>query len=206
MGTVSQASCSTQHLHKMAPKVILVTGGSGLVGNGIRIASERDPRDDEKFIFLSSKDADLTDKESTRKVFEKHQPTHVIHLAAKVGGLYGNMKANLEFFRINMAINDNVLSLAKEFKVEKVVSCLSTCIFPDKTTYPIDETMVHNGPPHTFSAHTITSTSKSRTSSPVLCTSSTSVLRRTSPSPSGEPAKPADSSSTPSILPVSSCG
>merc|ERR1712210_27452 len=149
MGTVSQASCSTQHLHKMAPKVILVTGGSGLVGNGIRIASERDPRDDEKFIFLSSKDADLTDKESTRKVFEKRQPTHVIHLAAKVGGLYGNMKANLEFFRINMAINDNVLSLAKEFKVEKVVSCLSTCIFPDKTTYPIDETMVHNGPPHT---------------------------------------------------------
>ena len=52
----------------MVKKVILVTGGSGLVGNGIRIASERDPRDDEQFIFLSSKDADLTDKESTRKV------------------------------------------------------------------------------------------------------------------------------------------
>lgn len=32
--------------------------------------------------------------------------------------------------------------------VKKVISCLSTCIFPDKTTYPIDETMVHNGPPH----------------------------------------------------------
>ena len=30
----------------------------------------------------------------------------------------------------------------------KVVSCLSTCIFPDKTSYPIDETMLHNGPPH----------------------------------------------------------
>jgi GDP-L-fucose synthase len=52
----------------MVKKVILVTGGSGLVGNGIRIASERDPRDDEQFIFLSSKDADLTCKESTRKV------------------------------------------------------------------------------------------------------------------------------------------
>lgn len=34
------------------------------------------------------------------------------------------------------------------YKVVKLVSCLSTCIFPDKTTYPIDETMVHNGPPH----------------------------------------------------------
>ena len=32
--------------------------------------------------------------------------------------------------------------------VTKLVSCLSTCIFPDKTTYPIDETMIHNGPPH----------------------------------------------------------
>lgn len=32
--------------------------------------------------------------------------------------------------------------------VKKLVSCLSTCIFPDKTTYPIDETMLHNGPPH----------------------------------------------------------
>lgn len=34
-------------------------------------------------------------------------------------------------------------------QVRKVVSCLSTCIFPDKTSYPIDETMIHNGPPHT---------------------------------------------------------
>ena len=51
----------------MTKKVVLVTGGTGLVGNGIRIAHERDPRDDETFVFLSSKDADLTDKESTRK-------------------------------------------------------------------------------------------------------------------------------------------
>lgn len=41
-----------------------------------------------------------------------------------------------------MYINDNVLQTAHEFGVQKVVSCLSTCIFPDKTTYPIDETMV----------------------------------------------------------------
>lgn len=41
-----------------------------------------------------------------------------------------------------MLINDNILLVAHENDVEKVVSCLSTCIFPDKTTYPIDETMV----------------------------------------------------------------
>lgn len=47
-----------------------------------------------------------------------------------------------------MHINDNVLHSAFEVGTRKVVSCLSTCIFPDKTTYPIDETMVRGqGPP-----------------------------------------------------------
>lgn len=44
-----------------------------------------------------------------------------------------------------MHINDNVLHSAFEVGACKVVSCLSTCIFPDKTTYPIDETMVRGG-------------------------------------------------------------
>ncbi|TNN04805.1 GDP-L-fucose synthase isoform 1 [Schistosoma japonicum] len=47
-----------------------------------------------------------------------------------------------------MLINDNVLSSSHAVGAKKVVSCLSTCIFPDRTSYPIDETMVHNGPPH----------------------------------------------------------
>ena len=36
----------------------------------------------------------------------------------------------------------SVLRMSHEYGVTKVVSCLSTCIFPDNTTYPIDETMV----------------------------------------------------------------
>lgn len=40
------------------------------------------------------------------------------------------------------------MECCREFNVAKLVSCLSTCVFPDKTSYPIDETMVHNGPPH----------------------------------------------------------
>lgn len=47
-----------------------------------------------------------------------------------------------------MMINDNLLEACAKFQVKKTISCLSTCIFPDKTTYPIDETMVHSGPPH----------------------------------------------------------
>lgn len=85
---------------------------------------------------------------STRSLFDKYKPTHVIHLAAMVGGLFKNMKYQVDFLRTNLLINDCVLHCCYEYKVEKCVSCLSTCVFPDKTTYPIDESMVHNGPPH----------------------------------------------------------
>ncbi|XP_037530395.1 GDP-L-fucose synthase [Nematolebias whitei] len=133
-----------------APMRVLVTGGSGLVGRAIQhvIKEEGASKDGEDWIFLSSKDANLTNKEETLAVFEKHRPTHVIHLAAMVGGLFKNMKYNLDFWRNNVSINDNVLQAAHDVGAVKVVSCLSTCIFPDKTTYPIDETMIHNGPPH----------------------------------------------------------
>jgi len=135
-------------------RVVLVTGGTGLVGKGIESFIATDPiaQEKEEYIFLSSKNCDLRVKESTKALFEKYKPTHVIHLAAMVGGLFKNMKYKVEFYRENMIINDNVMECCKEFGVQKLVSCLSTCIFPDKTTYPIDETMIHNGPPHSSNA------------------------------------------------------
>jgi nucleoside-diphosphate-sugar epimerase len=57
-------------------------------------------------------------------------------------------KQKVEFWRDNITMQDNIFQACKDYKVQKLVSCLSTCVFPDKTTYPIDETMVHNGPPH----------------------------------------------------------
>ncbi|KEG11662.1 GDP-L-fucose synthetase [Trypanosoma grayi] len=132
----------------MPISVILVTGGSGLVGKAIETVQQRDPRADERWVFLSSRDADLTSMEATKAVFEKYKPTHVIHLAAKVGGLFKNMKQPVEMWLDNVAINNNVLECCRVYGVQKLVSCLSTCIFPDKTTYPINEKMLHDGAPH----------------------------------------------------------
>lgn len=128
-------------------KRILVTGGSGLVGQAIQTIIN--PTTDETWIFVGSKDADLIDTKDTNGLFAKHEPTHVIHLAALVGGLFMNMKYKVEFYRNNSRMNDNIFEACNSHKVTKLVSCLSTCIFPDKTTYPIDETMIHDGPPHT---------------------------------------------------------
>ena len=54
----------------------------------------------------------------------------------------------LTFLRDNTLINDNVLRSAYHHKSAKVISCLSTCVFPDKVEYPLDETKIHLGPPH----------------------------------------------------------
>mmetsp|Transcript_47668 Transcript_47668/g.77322 ORF Transcript_47668/g.77322 Transcript_47668/m.77322 type:complete len:316 (-) Transcript_47668:171-1118(-) len=129
--------------------VVLVTGGTGLVGKAMQKVVSEDPEAKaETWVFLSSKDGNLVDRKETEAIFEKHKPTHVIHLAAKVGGLFHNMAKKVEFYRENTIMNDNIMECSRIHGVTKLVSCLSTCIFPDKTTYPIDETMLHDGPPH----------------------------------------------------------
>ena len=47
-----------------------------------------------------------------------------------------------------MLINDNVMHTSYETNVKKLVSCLSTCVYPDDVTYPLDETKIHLGLPH----------------------------------------------------------
>lgn len=58
----------------------------------------------EKWIFVNSKNCDLTDLIATRVLFTKHRPTHVINLAAMVGGLFHNLGHNLDFFIKNMVL------------------------------------------------------------------------------------------------------
>ena len=95
-----------------AKLTIMVTGGSGLVGSAIKSYAEANPLPNETWIFLSSKDGDLRDRKETDAIFEKYKPTHVIHLAAKVGGLFANMKQKVCFAVILYClVNGRVISI-----------------------------------------------------------------------------------------------
>lgn len=128
---------------------IIVTGGSGLVGQAIQtvVTNHLKPTQD-SYVFLSSSNCDLTNYKETLAVFKKHSPDYVIHLAAYVGGLFKNMNQKVDMLEKNLQINYNLVKVCHEVNVKKVICCLSTCIFPDKTSYPINESMLHNGPPH----------------------------------------------------------
>jgi GDP-L-fucose synthase len=127
-------------------ETILVTGGYGLVGCALQKISTKYTK--YKFIFMSSKDCDLINWNQTISYFNKIKPEYVIHLAACVGGLFKNMKCKVDMLEKNIFINSNVLKACHQLKVKKLISCLSTCIFPDKINYPINESMLHDGPPH----------------------------------------------------------
>lgn len=120
---------------------IIVTGGSGLVGSALRDVGL-------DAIYLSSKYYDLRDSLTVRELFCDLKPDAVIHLAGKVGGVKANMEQPAQFFEDNIMMNTNVLKSAREAGVERLVTTLSTCIFPDDTTYPLKEEYLHDGPPH----------------------------------------------------------
>lgn len=124
--------------------MVLVTGGSGLLGRALAHVVGDDP----SFVFASSSDGDLRSQLETDALFGKIQPTHVVHLAARVGGLFANQKDNAGFLMDNLRINMNVLDACVRFGVAKAVSCLSTCVFPDPIDLPLTADKMHLGPPH----------------------------------------------------------
>jgi len=114
----------------------VITGGTGLIGSafneGIKLTSKRDLRDYDKAKFAIS----------------IYKPDVVVHCAAKVGGVGANMQFPADFFMDNIRMNTNVIQACHELKIPKLVSFLSTCVFPDKVEYPLDETKIELGPPH----------------------------------------------------------
>jgi len=120
---------------------ILVTGGNGLVGKHLQdILPEA--------TYISSKDYDLTESYNAHRLMYKERPDVVIHLAARVGGILDNITNPVDYLEQNILINTNVLKHCHQFNVSKVISILSTCIYPDVVdVYPMKEEVLFNGPP-----------------------------------------------------------
>ncbi len=98
--------------------------------------------------LVGRSDADLLDYNSFLSLLKRVDPQGVIHLAAKVGGVKGNSDYVADFYHQNTVMNVNVLNACHNAGIEKVVSLLSTCVYPDNVNYPLTEEQIHNGPPH----------------------------------------------------------
>lgn len=124
-------------------KKIVVTGGTGMVGQSFTRF-----KTGHNLVLLGSKDYNLSCSEETNKMIIDHKPDAIVHLAAKVGGVKGNTDHVSDFYYNNVLINTNLLEASRKNGVKKVVSLLSTCIYPDKAYYPLTEEQIHKGEPH----------------------------------------------------------
>jgi GDP-L-fucose synthase len=114
---------------------LVVTGGSGMVGSAFR---------------RSLPNAGYPDRIEFHDGFYSVRGKKVVHLAAKVGGVKANTGEIGEFYRTNSVINQKLLHMAYREEATKVVSLLSTCVYPAEphVSYPLTEDQLHLGPPH----------------------------------------------------------
>lgn len=126
------------------PKV-LVTGAAGLVGSALvaELQSFGYP-----VVGLTSADGDLRDPRATEALLADASPDIVVHIAARVHGLMGNIRAQGRAFLDNIRMNTNVIEAARMAGVRKVVGMGSTAVYSDDVPLPMREDTIWWGEPH----------------------------------------------------------
>jgi GDP-L-fucose synthase len=122
-------------------KAVVVTGGTGFLGSRLKIIKP-------DWIYLSSKDIDLTKTKKFTEFLLDNKTEAVIHLAAKTGGILKSIKNQSDFHYYNSLISMNVLKQSYEAGVSRILSCLSTCCYPNiAQSYPMKESFFLSGVP-----------------------------------------------------------
>ena len=93
-------------------KSILITGGSSMVGKHMK---ELMPPG-YNVTYVDSSYCDLTELKAVKWLISSYEPDHVIHLAAKVGGIQDNIQKPAEYFDENILMNTILIKVCQEYK------------------------------------------------------------------------------------------
>src|SRR3989338_3855632 len=131
-------------------KNILITGGSGFLGSFVTLRlKDKGCRN----IFISrSKDYNLVDMESVRRLYRDAKPDIVMHLAAIVGGIGVNKASPGKFFYDNLIMSVQMMEEGRKAGVEKFVGLGTICCYPKFTPVPFKEENLWNGYPEETNA------------------------------------------------------
>jgi GDP-L-fucose synthase len=134
----------------LAGRRVLVTGGSGFLGQPVCQALKRfSPA--EVFTFRSAQ-YDLREQHDVRRVLEISQPHVVVHLAALVGGIAANRANPGRFFYDNAIMGLQLMEQSRLAGVEKFVNLSTVCSYPKHTPVPFREDDLWNGYPEETNA------------------------------------------------------
>lgn len=100
-----------------------------------------------KFSILSpSRDeVDLFSKLAIGTFLEAKRPDLIVHSAGKVGGIKANIRDPAGFFQQNLVMGMNLLEVARDTGVSRIINLGSTCMYPREAKNPIVEECILTG-------------------------------------------------------------
>jgi len=123
---------------------IYIAGHKGMVGSAIWRLLENSGYSD--LIGLSSNQLDLKNQQKVEDFFQSERPDVVIDAAARVGGILANNSYPYQFLMDNMQIQNNLISTALKYDIQKFIFLGSSCIYPKLAPQPLKEEYLLTGP------------------------------------------------------------
>ena len=124
-------------------KRVFVAGHQGMVGSAIIRALEK--AGDAEIITRTRSELDLLDQAAVFRFFNQHAVDEVYLAAAKVGGIWANNTYPAEFIYQNLIIEANIIHVAFQAGVRKLLFLGSSCIYPKLAEQPIAESSLLQG-------------------------------------------------------------
>ena len=122
---------------------IFIAGHKGLVGSAIfRKLREKGYKN---IIIADRKKLDLTDQARVIKFLKSKKPDFIFIAAAKVGGIYYNLKHKADFITENIQIQTNLIHGAYKCGIKELIFLGSSCVYPKNCKQPIKENYLLSG-------------------------------------------------------------
>jgi GDP-L-fucose synthase len=131
-------------------KRVTVTGGAGFLGSFV-VAKLRD-RGCQDIFVPRSREYDLVEMESVKRLYRDAHPDMVIHLAARVGGIGANRANPGKFFYDNLLMGTQLMEQGRLSGIEKFVAVGTVCSYPKFTPIPFREEHLWDGYPEETNA------------------------------------------------------
>ncbi len=131
-------------------KRVTVTGGAGFLGSFV-VAKLRD-RDCRNIFIPRSRDYDLVEMASVKRLYRDARPDIVVHLAARVGGIGANRANPGKFFYDNLLMGVQLIEQARLSGVEKFIAIGTVCAYPKFAPIPFREDNLWDGYPEETNA------------------------------------------------------
>ncbi|TAN36493.1 MAG: GDP-L-fucose synthase [Verrucomicrobia bacterium] len=129
---------------------VVVTGGKGFLGSHVLEALR--VRGAGHIHIADLPDCNLCNVEDIRRMLREVQPTLIIHLAARVGGIGANRENPAVFFYDNLMMGVPLVHESWKAGVQKMVLLGTICAYPKFTPVPFKEEELWNGYPEETNA------------------------------------------------------